>query len=270
MGRRSTRKNPMVKKKVVKVTQKVRVPTLRPTQRAGIADIVKRYIARHNENKAVGWIVENSVAHNSPIGSADCYPLVQQIAQLDTTTGISSAVQRIGDRITPKSLRVKGVVSMTGGQGTSQSFYVRILILAQKDIKVGAQVAAGSVQASALLRPMFNSVAGNDQIAFSGNTQDILQPINTDLFRVYYDRIHKVCAINNGAVEENPHRCFTWSYRFKQLPASLTYDEGNGDWVNNFAPFVAVGYAYADGTGPDIATTRIVSNTYSLLTFEDA
>jgi len=237
--------------------------------KAGITDIVKTLLGRKTENKAVGWKVEDSVAHNSPIGAADCYPLVQQIQQLDVTGGISSAVQRIGDKIQPKSLRVRGCISLRSSQDTIQNLYVRVLILAQKDIKVGSQVAGGSVNANALLRPMFNTPAGADQAAFGGTTQNLLQPVNTDLFRVYYDRIHKLCPASNATVE-NTMGSYTWSYDFKSLPANLTYDEGNADWANNFAPFVAIGYAYADGTSPDTATTRIVSNTYSLLTFEDA
>lgn len=259
------------KKKVVKVTQKVRVPTFRPTQKAGIAEIVKQYIGRRTENKAVGNVVENDVAHNSSIGSADCEPIIAPIGQLDTTVGFSSATQRIGDRITPKSLTVKGVISLEPSLlNTTQTLYARVLILAQKDIKVGSQVLGGAVNTSALLRPMFNTVAGNDQIPFSGNTENLLHPVNTDLFRVYYDRIHKICGTGDGGIEENPARSYMWSYRFRQLPASLTFDEGNGDYPNNFAPFVAIGYAYADGTPPDTVNTRLVSHVYSLLTFEDA
>jgi len=236
--------------------------------KAGITDIVKTLLGRKTENKAVGWKTEDSVSHNSAIGAADCVPLVQQIQQLDVTGGISSAVQRIGDKIQPKSLRVRGCISLKGGQETIQNIWVRVLILAQKDIKVGSQVSGGSVNANALLRPMFNTPAGGDQTAFGGTTQNLLQPVNTDLFRVYYDRVHKLCPAQNATVE-NTMGSYIWSYDFKSLPANLTYDEGNGDWANNFAPFVAIGYAFADGSAPDVLT-RIVSNTYSLLTFEDA
>lgn len=234
-------------------------------------DIVKRMLDKRLENKAIGNVVEDNVSHNSGIGAGDCEPIIAPIAQLDTTTGFSSATQRVGDKITPKSLRVKGVVSLDPTlQDTTQPFYVRILVLAQKDIKVGSQVLGGAVNASALLRPMFNTLAGNDQIPFSGTAQNLLQPVNTDLFRVYYDRVHKICGTGDGGIEQNAARAFMWSYKFKQLPASLTFDEGNGDYPNNFAPFVAIGYAYADGTAPDVATTRLVSNVYSMLTFEDA
>jgi len=231
--------------------------------------LVRQMIARDTENKAVGWKVESCVAHNSPIGSADCEPLLQEIA-----SGTNSQ-QRIGDRVKPKSLKVHGVISLDNGDlNTSQDIYVRVLILTQKNIKVGSQVSAGGVDTGHLLRPCF---AGADQQAFNGDTMDLSLPVNKDLFRVYYDRIHKLTSVNVNSgivglqsVEANPGYSKRWSYRFKSLPASLTYDDGNVDWANNFAPFVAIGYAFSDCTDPDTITTRIKSNTYSILEYEDA
>lgn len=226
-------------------------------------------MAREKENKAVGWTIESSVSHNSPIGAADCVPVLQDIGQLDTTTGFNSAVQRIGDRIYPKSLKVRGCVSVKTGQLTAQNLYVRVIIASQKDIKVSSGIIAGGVNANALLRPMLNTAAGADEASYSGSTQSSLQPINTDLFRVYYDKTFLVCPASNLTVE-NTKGSFRWGYNFKSLPKSFSYDNTNGNYANNFAPFMALGYCYADGTAPDQATTRIVSNTYSLLTFEDA
>lgn len=221
-------------------------------------------IARQSENKAVGWNVEANVQHNSAISSGDCEPLVQQIV------AGTSAQQRIGDRIKPKSLKVKGVVSFNSDDcTTSQNIYVRVVIASQKNIKVGSDVAGGSVDALRLLRP---ALAGSDMVQFTGTTEQLNYPINKELFRVYYDRTFKLSSgvVTGGSVETQPLYSKRWSYRFKQLPSALTYDDGNGDWANNFAPFVAIGYAFSDGSSPDTLTTRIISNTYSLLEYEDA
>lgn len=230
---------------------------------------MKTLLGRKTENKAVGWSVESNVSHNSGILAADCVPVIQDIGQLDTTTGINSAVQRIGDKIQPKSLRVRGCISVKTGQTSIQNLYVRVMILAQKDIKVASGVIAGGVNTAALLRPMFNTAAGADEAAYTGSTQTSLQLVNTDLFRVYYDKTFLLCPAANPTVE-NTKGSFRWGYDFKQMPTNLTFDNTNGNYANNFAPFLALGYCYADGTAPDIATTRIVSNTYSLLSFEDA
>lgn len=226
-------------------------------------------MARDTENKAIGWKVESCVAHNSPIGAADCYPLVQQIAQ-----GLT-AQSRVGDRVKPKSLKVHGVVSFNNSVlNTNQDIYVRIIIAAQKNIKVSSQVAAGGVDTGHLLRPGF---LGADQQPFGGATMDLNLPVNRDLFRVYFDRTIKLTSaavqtevVGMGSVEVNAAYSKRWSYRFKQMPAALVYDAGNGDWANNFAPFIATGYAFSDCTDPDLVTTRIKANVFSLLEFEDA
>jgi len=220
----------------------------------------------------IGWEVESNVNHNSAISGADCEPIVQQIVPIDSATGNTSG-QRMGDRISPKSLVVKGVVSFRPDTcTTSQPLYVRVVIAAQKSIKVGSQVLSGSVDTNRLLRPGFAGV-GTDQVPFNGNTPEINYPINKDLFRVYYDKVFQLGTgiPSSGGYGDTPFPQYAkrWSYRFKELPSALTFDEGNGDWANNFAPFVAIGYSYTDGTAPDLIT-RLVSNTTSFLTFEDA
>jgi len=224
----------------------------------------KRMIARSNENKQIGWPVELNVQHNSGIGAADCVPLVQQISQ-----GVT-AQSRTGDRLTPKSLRIRGVLSWNADDcSTSQNIYARIIIASQKNIKTGAAVAGGGVDAARLLKP---SLVATPESAFAGNTMDLNTPINTELFRVYMDKVVKltVSVVTGGGREAMPMYSARWSKTFKQLPASFTYDAGNGDWANNFAPFLAIGYAYSDGSNPDTVTTKLVSNVLSVLDYEDA
>lgn len=227
-------------------------------------------IDRNTEEKIAGSLVELDVPHNSPIGAADCEPLIREIRPLDTAAGNTSC-QRVGDKIKPKSLTVKGVLSINPDQGTDSrgDLYARVIIATQKDIKVGSRVDTGAVDAGSLLRPGFDGV-GVDQVAFTGLTQDLNSPINRNKFHVYYDKVFKFSltrALGSDAWTNYSHR---WSYTFKKLPATLTFDEGNGNWVNNFAPFVAIGYAYSDGSAPDTVQTKLISNTYAQLTFEDA
>lgn len=240
------------------------VPVEKSVPMEVVKRMVKREVAKNLENQLISWDVEPNVAHNSPIGPADCKPIVQEIAPGDT------AQQRKGDRLKPKSLTVRGVVSFDNGDlNTSQDVYVRVVIASQKNIKVGSAVAGGGVDTDHLLRP---GTVGADQIAFTGQTMDLNYPINKDLFRVYYDKTFKLTSMNvtAGSCEANGGYSRRWSYRFKQLPASFTYDDGNGNWANNFAPFLAIGYAFSDGTGPDTVTTRIRSHVNARLEYEDA
>jgi len=241
---------------------------MKDTTRAGVLQIVRRMLDRRVEDKKVGWLLESGTAHNSAIGAADCLPLIQQIVPLDTALGDTST-QRIGDRIKPKRLKVRGVISVNTQQPDTKNLYVRVLVLAQKDIKVGSTIVAGNVDVAHLLKPSYISAPGLVETAFGGSTHNIYEPVNTDKFKVYYDKVHKLCPASNQTVE-NTMGSYRWNYTFKDLPAALTYDAGNGNWANNFAPFVAIGYAYADGTAPDVASTRIISTYSSQFTFEDA
>lgn len=219
-------------------------------------------IGRNSENKVVGNKVEDGVTHNSAIGSADCYPLLTSITQ-----GVA-ATERIGDRITPKSLTVHGVLSINPEQGTNDlgDFYARIIIATQKDIKVSTAV-TGHVDTGALLRPAFG--APNDQVPFVGNTMELNYPINKDKFHVYLDKVVRFKMTKSLSQDTWGNYSYRWSYTFKKLPASFTFDEGNGDVPNNFAPFIAVGYAYSDGKSPDTIQLKLIHNCYSRLTFED-
>lgn len=244
---------------------------MKPTVKAGVLSVVRRMLARTAENKLVGNAVESNVSHNSAISGADCEPIIPQIRPVNVDNTTSTSMLRIGDKITPKTLRVKGILSFKPDTAnTQQSLYARVIIASQKSIKVGSQVLAGSVDANRLLRP--NLVPGSEQVPFDGTTETLNFPINTEAFRVYYD---KTIKLNSGlataitAESAYPNYSARWSYTFKQLPASLTFDEGNGDWPNNFAPFLAIGYAYSDGTSPDVLTTRFISNVTSFLEFED-
>jgi len=214
-----------------------------------------------SENKLIGNRMEVAVGHNSAIGTADCLSVLPQIAQ-----GTDSN-QRIGDRVTPKSLRVSGVVSLVREQPDARELYVRVIIAAQKNVKVGNDVNT-SIDAAHLLR---TGVVGGDEIQYTGATQNITDPINRDLFRVYHDKTYVLAPASDQTLTGPlPKSSFPWSYTFSQLPSALTFDAGNGNWANNFAPFYAIGYAYADGTAPDVGTLRIVTTATSYLQYEDA
>lgn len=242
------------------VTKMPRPPT--PLKKA-VTAMVKAAVARGRENKTIGNLIENVVQHNSAIGTADCVPVLPAIP---SGTG---SWQRVGDRIEPKSLSIRGIVSLTRVDGYVGlgDMYVRIMVLSQKNIKTNTQVTAG-VATGQLLRPNYAALRETD---FGGLTNDINLPINTDLFRVYYDKVVKLTGATQDNTSELTRYSHRWKYSFKSaLPAHLTFDEGNGNFCNNFAPFVAVGYCYADGTSPDVIATRVTATHNATLAFEDA
>jgi len=237
--------------------------------RAGVLAVVRRMIAGNNENKVIGYDMERNVFHNSAITTADCIPLIPEISPIDSAVG-NTAQQRMGDKIKPKTLTVKGVVALVPDVGTIQNILVRVVLLSQKTTKLGSQVLAGGVNTGQLLRPGIAGL-GTDQVPFLGNAQELNYSINKDLFKVYMDKTFMLTASLPGANGvAQPIASARWSYTFKSLPVALTFDEAHGDWPNNFAPFYAIGYAFADGTAPDVISTRVKTNTYSKFEFEDA
>lgn len=188
------------------------------------------------------------------------YPLVQQI-----TTG-DEIYNRDGDRVKPKSLVVKGHISLNPDYNpNTYPMYVRVVIAQQKDVRCTGDYT--DLDSSHLLKPC---LAGAAEQAFSGTEIEVAYPINRDKFRVYMDKTFLIMPTGAATGEARWGAQKKWSYRFKQLPSTLTYDQGNGDYCNNFAPFVALGYAYTDGTAPDVLNTRIQHTVFSQLTFEDA
>lgn len=237
--------------------------------KAGVMSVVRRLLSKKAENHLVGTQVEANVLHNSAIGPADCQPLIPEIAPMNDAAGNTSQL-RVGDRITPKVLKVKGLLSLNFGATPPVSradIYARVIIATQKDVKTGAQIGAGAVDTGTLLRPGFGATA--DQVPFNGHPQELMYDINRDKFHVYYDKVIKLTQVAETSVEANPRFSAMWKYNFKKLPSTLTYDESNGDWCNNFAPFVCIGYAYSDGSAADVVGTKLISNIYSQFQFED-
>lgn len=216
----------------------------------------------------IGNLVEDSVLHNSAIGPVDCEPLIPEIPPIDSASG-STSRQRIGDRITPKGLVVNGVLSLNqSSPPTSRAdIYVRLIIASQKDIKTGASILGGGISTNVLLRPGFGGTA--NEVPFTGAVAELCYGINKEKYRVYMDRTYKLSQFAEGAVEQNGRYSIPYSYVFKDLPSSLTFDEENGNWPNNFAPFVAVGYAYSDDSAPDTVSTKLTHTCYTQLAFED-
>lgn len=242
-----------------------RVMPMKPATKAAVTAVVKQVIARETENKYVGWKIEANVAHNSAIGTGDPQPILG-----DIVLGTSSQ-NRLGEKIRPKRLTVSGTLSMQSTSfNTSQVLYARVIIAAQKTIKTSAGV-AGNVDVMNLLSPGFTGAATQQ---FTGIAQELSYPVNRDSFRVYMDKIVKLCPVYtltaNQGIVPTPNSCFRWSYTFKKMPSAFSFDATNGDKVLNFAPFVAIGYCYADGTSPDVVATKLNSCVNSRLIFEDA
>lgn len=224
------------------------------------------------ENKLIHLQITKA-AHNSSIGTGDCYPLVPPVPQ-----GVDEW-QRIGDKIKPKYLKVTGMISLAfdpsvptpalgggsaiGAPGKYESPLVcRMIAFTQNDIKFATTGSA--VDVGSLLRG-----DNGASIAFTGLTGDLLRPVNTDKFKVLKDKRYELVPISGNTVDGVYKTNYRFSFKVK-CPSTFKYDVNSANLPNNFAPFISIGYAYPNGSVPDVTQTPVIFEVHSTLVYEDA
>lgn len=229
-----------------------------------VTKIVNKVLDRKVEDKHIIFRLDDLTGHNSAISvPGDVVPLVQQIAVGTGSEG------RIGDRITPKSLRVDGIVSLDDPDAILQyePLTVRIVAYRQNDVNVGS--ANANVDTSSLFR---DTQGGTGARGFTGIPSDLLVPLNDDKFRKLFDRqftLYPQVTAAGAALVPMPGYQRKYSFRVK-LPKQFKFDNATGDWPNNFAPFMSIGYAYAGSRAPDTVSTVIRHTAVAHLVYEDA
>lgn len=237
-----------------------------------VRKIVKSELHRQAEDKLVSTLVTKT--HNSAISSAgDCYQLVPNVSLGDDSN------ERVGDVIRPRRLKVQVKVRLADRQYDSNTSLLypircRVLILKQKTIKSYTQIS--TFDAAHLLRTNENGSAA--QIGYTGDWNDDLRMVNTDLFEVLMDKKitlkPQFANFAGGAGTDTdikypvlPNEVVLTKYI--KCPAKLTFDAGNGNTANNFCPFMCFGYSYIPGIAGDTTSTQVTVTCLSSLYFED-
>ena len=182
--------------------------------------------------------------------------------------------ERIGDKIRPKYLIVKGQIQYDSSLVDTYipPSTVRVMILTQKNIKVGSDVQTRA-DVSHLLKDNVGTDLGR---AYTGSMFDNLAPINKDLFSVLMDRKFRMKSYiakqlgNNNTVALAGTQTTVKFYKKIRCPKTLYFDDGNGDVPNNFAPFVCMGSVVDDNAGAWTGSTPYRFVVQSELYFTDA
>lgn len=238
---------------------------------SAVRQIAKSVMKRESETKMVSTAL--SAQFNGQItSSSECYPLVPSIVQG------TDDYQRIGDRIRPKYIYVKGYVQYALDAGTQA--YIppatcRIMILSQKNIKATSDVSS-RIDTSHILKDNVGTGVGR---AYIGGPTDNLAPVNKEAFVVHADKSVKFNWANNHAYDQSGVATPGWqvgndrskyfSFRIS-CPANFTYDTNTGNTPNNFAPFFCFGAVCDDGSAPWSATAPFKVVFLSTLYYEDA
>lgn len=237
--------------------------------------VAKATVHKEAEDKFISY--SGSALFNSTITAAsECYAMVPQITVGDTD------YQRTGVKVRGKYLYIKGYVQLdkdyldmanNGGNQWIPPATCRIMILSQKNIRVGSEVGT-RVDTAHLLK---DNVGTGSARPYSGGAFDNIAPINKQLFRVHLDKKVKFSWVGrsdtgNGTLEGyavGQERTKYFECRIK-VPATLTWDNGNGDWPNNFAPFLCFGSVNDDGSLPYSVGTPWRVSWLSTLYYEDS
>lgn len=242
---RKVRKYPKSKKAVVK-------KALRKSYVNSIKKIARSVVKKQTETK----IAQPYTQNNQPITAYDLttnnfgseFSLITPLINILQGTGQG---QRVGNRINVTSMIMKGYINAvrlptTGGTGTNDPFYVKMVWLRRKSSLLGVNGVTGGGNA------FFQN--GNATVAPSNLPTDLLRAINKDVFTVYTSRVFKLGFANaQGNISGNPptNNDFKVSKFFKvnlsKHIGKLIYDD-NGANPNNWACYAVALMCTADGT----------------------
>lgn len=251
--------------------RKLRKAAPKPTVSA-VKSIVKKTLNKQMEHKFAS--TNNTQTFNQTISSAsECYTVVPKVTQG------AGDYQRVGDKIKGTYLIIKGMVQYDKDFLTSQPYAppstVRVMILSQKNIKLATDVSS-KAQVGQLLKE--NNVNSPTARSYSGGLFDNLAKINRELFTVHMDKKIKFNWITqqeytgtspNVTWQTGNDRTKYFMCKIK-VGKTLTFDDGNGDYPNNFAPFLCVGGVNDDGTAPWVAGTPYRVTYQQTLYYTDA
>jgi len=200
--------------------------------------------------------------------------------------------QRIGDQITPMSLRINGLlkVSLANLTGPFPTDIIAVCyILTHKTLKSyqaltpcppvpPATTPVGGADLTTLLKNGENATTG-----FTGNWWAKSQPIADQYYNVLAKKVVRLryaglytSGGQSVSIANSHDYQADWSVTLtqKHMPAHLKYPEGSftGVYANsptNFAPFMCVGYYVADGANSATPAAILESTYVSRLTFKD-
>ena len=201
-----------------------------------VAQVVKKVMRNNLEHKHKSWVITDMTPKDGPIQSGDILPIVGPIS---LGTG---ANQRVGARVKPVGLWLKGHLCFNPDTGGQSTILPRVYILNSRKYKTNTSVLANSTEIASQLLDNWDGANTN----FTGDIDEWQYPVNLDDFTV-------VKVLNTSITKDNTTSSDGKSYHDFMVriptPANFNFDEGS-TYVTNFAPFVAVGWVNADGEAP--------------------
>lgn len=197
--------------------------------------------------------------------------------------------QRIGNKVRPQSLRIKGYVRSLEYDAITNTnqrpFYAHVWIVIDKSIKAPYDNTGTAIYNK---NPTNFKRNANNPVPFDGSIMNDLYGYNTDSYIILAHRRIKLDSmqpttpvgattpayviqdsVNNGAVYAKP-----FSISIKKLPKQLLFDEddlGSSSYLpTNFNPLMYVALQNMDGSLSSYSQQRFAITAESMLYYEDA
>jgi len=232
-----------------------------------LTQAIKKVISRENETKYLARDVLNNVSFNSPVASTSelysCLPAMEM--------GTLSS-QRIGQKVTPKSCRIRGTIALASDDDTADIVVFMYVFTAKKYKNYDALIANFNVN-----EMLDTGLSGTTSP--TGFALTALYPPEKEQIRLLSKKqfhLQKGYGIQNGGASADngvgggSSTLRNFDVKIK-CPTQLLYsDQLSISHATNFAPVVCFGYYHTDGTSPDILNRAIVVNMRSELYYDDA
>jgi len=229
---------------------------------------IKKVIAKEVETKYLARDVLNETLFNSPVVSTaevySCIPSMQ--------VGVLSS-QRIGQKVTPKSCRIRGTIALTTDEETADIMAVMYVFTSKKYKNYPALVS--NFQVTDMLD---NGLSGTTNP--TGFALTALYPVEKEQIRLIAKKqfhLQKGAGFQNGSAGIGNEGVGGGSSTVRMFdikipcPATLLYDDSTSpSHPTNYAPVVCIGYYHTDGTTPDILNRAVVVNMRTELYYDDA
>ncbi len=186
-----------------------------------------------------------------------------------------SDYMRIGDQITPTHCSIKGVISISGANESSNSVIARMFIVHDRLNPSAVNPDYSNVYDSLLNGANISS--GNT--AYLGQAPACYFPVNKNRFTVYHDKTYKLQVGTGTAQKPSGAGTMTfvpttYDHHFEltiPTPASLKYNTQRDGFPTNWNPLLMIGYSQPDGNdNADVLFTAIVCSWVLKLHYKDS
>lgn len=246
---------------------------MKDAAKAQVISLMRKMISRSEETKYVGTVCtpKTNIPANITLNSMwDVLPPLPEVT--DATTGHG----RLGDRVTPKGLILRGYVGIDSNEARSLTPEVHVMVVSHKSKKSYAALEAGTNAGKLeILSNLYDTGDGN-AIGFDGTVPPTLFPYNKKSVNVLAHKRFKL-ASSYGATanEHSADDTKRWArFEFKlSCPKVFIYDNDlDAAQPTNFAPELIVGFTYPDDTPPEVNTNKapVVVYAASQLYYDDA